>query len=368
MFVKRWLMYIVAVVLIAGLLLSACAAPAPAPPPAPSPAPAPASAPPPKPAHPPWPETVSMAGNVVGSAIMAMCIGYANILNKHVPEVKITVEPTSGPNESTKLVGTKKTELAWSVDALTNWGYRGQRMFGKGGPLDFRILTSVGLAAKFNIFTLADSGIESIPDLRGKRVAGKFPGQPVVDTVRQAIFEYYQMTDDDVKLVIADVSHDAVRLVKEGVADAGMFFGSVPTPALMDLASVKAVRFIPLDADAMEAVHKTASFYFPSEIKAGSYPGLDKDVLCIGSGHELLVMTENDELVYAWLTAHYDHEDELIVIHPTLRFWTIKDSLRAWNAPYHPGSIKFFKDRGLWTAEMDVKQQKLLKEGAGAGK
>ena len=83
----------------------------------------------------------------------------------------------------------------------------------------------------------------------------------------------------------------------------------------------------------------------------------------------LLVHPEVDaELVYAWLKAHYDHEDELLPIHPTLKFWTIKDALRAFYAPYHPGSIKFFKDRGLWTGEMDVKQQNMLKEGAGASK
>lgn len=70
-----------------------------------------------------------------------------------------------------------------------------------------------------------------------------------------------------------------------------------------------------------------------------------------------------DHVVYAVLEAIYDHFDEFVKPHPTLKMMTLDRavSLNSIN-PYHAGAVKFYKDRGVWTPEAEAMQQRLLKE------
>ncbi len=63
------------------------------------------------------------------------------------------------------------------------------------------------------------------------------------------------------------------------------------------------------------------------------------------------------------LEAIYDHFDEFASTHPTLPSMSLDRavSLDSIN-PYHAGATRFFTDRGVWTAEADAMQQRLLGE------
>ena len=59
--------------------------------------------------------------------------------------------------------------------------------------------------------------------------------------------------------------------------------------------------------------------------------------------------------------ADYARKAGLEVEHFELGSFNLKEALNLWVIPYHPGSIAYFKEVGIWTAEHDKKQAELLK-------
>jgi TRAP-type uncharacterized transport system substrate-binding protein len=68
-----------------------------------------------------------------------------------------------------------------------------------------------------------------------------------------------------------------------------------------------------------------------------------------------------DEVAYTLVKAWWDHFKDLEPIHPQFRGWIPGIYVnKLATVPYHPGAIKFFKERGAWTSEHDKMQEKLL--------
>ena len=98
-------------------------------------------------------------------------------------------------------------------------------------------------------------------------------------------------------------------------------------------------------------------------IPGGSYKGNVKDIITIGFGGYYTSQRDLPTgLVYAITAALFDHLDEYYQFHPKGKYVTLEDGPTCDYAAYHPGAIKYFKEKGVWTAEHDARQAKLLAE------
>ena len=103
---------------------------------------------------------------------------------------------------------------------------------------------------------------------------------------------------------------------------------------------------------------------YPSVLKAGSATGVVKDTIFLTNDiYMVAAKTLSDEAAYETVKVLWEKNQELGPVHPALREWT-RDRMVSDKAfiPYHPGAIRFFKEKGLWNQEMDLLQAKLLKE------
>jgi hypothetical protein len=69
----------------------------------------------------------------------------------------------------------------------------------------------------------------------------------------------------------------------------------------------------------------------------------------------------SDETAYQAVKAMWENYKDFAPIHVLLKDW-IQERFVSKEAliPYHPGTIKFYKEKGVWTDEMGRLQETLL--------
>ncbi len=212
-----------------------------------------------------------------------------------------------------------------------------------------------------HIVTRVDTGITSIADFKGKKLLGKVPSAPANDAVRIKLLEAYGMTDNDIVLLSGNNGAHLAQQLREGVGDAAMCFLARGDPSVVELCTVKDVRFIPVPPDKMGFSEElwTAAGFLP----ANTYRGQDKDISCVMLPVSFSVKNNMDENVaYTLLKTVYDNWNEFTGMVPQAKEFAIEGNASSAFLPYHPGAIKYFKEKGAWTPALDAKQKVLLEK------
>ena len=115
---------------------------------------------------------------------------------------------------------------------------------------------------------------------------------------------------------------ESADALKDGKIDAFFWSGGLPTAAIQDLAHSQGItiRLLPSD-DVLPALQREyGDLYFPLEIPAGAYPGVDQPVPVVGVANVLVVnRSMPDELAYDITRVLFEKKAELAAIHPEAR-------------------------------------------------
>jgi TRAP transporter TAXI family solute receptor len=87
---------------------------------------------------------------------------------------------------------------------------------------------------------------------------------------------------------------------------------------------------------------------------------LKKDIVTIGIPQVVICRADvSEDVIYQVMKVIFDHQDELGTFHPEAKAF-LENPLESTVIPYHPGVVKYFKEKGLWSANLENKQNKLL--------
>ncbi len=273
---------------------------------------------------------------------------------------KTTVETASSQINSLLLVRSGQSEL-WETSTSTLLDpLKGVGDYSKPewGPQPLRTLIE-GELLPAGLWTTSKTGIKTMQDIKGKRVA-YFPGSSTINDTITAIFEAHGFTYNDVKKVNFDSSAESWDGVQNGTVDVAL--GGFKTAKLTEVDATVGLWIIPF-TQSPEVAEKWAKLRPQPlvQIKAGEFAGVKVDMIQPASMHVVAAYNSmNDDIAYQITKGLYGSMDQIQKVAVTAN-WTKTGSTRLpLLAPFHSGSIKFFKEVGLWTAEHDKAQQDQL--------
>ena len=363
---KRFILVAIVILITSALLMTGCDEPAPEP--APAPAPAPAPTPEPEPAK-DWPKQIAFSGGGEGSSAYTIAVAAARVMGKYVDDISVIAKASGPPWASLTTLTTDESYIAWGTSTELYKRMRGLSERDPGVLPYTQVFT--GPAGYTLLVTTKDTGIQTVTDLKDKRLCLGVSSS--VLAVVEGYLHAYGLTMDDVKQITSQSPADNTRMLIEGVADAADMPGSVPVAALTELSTRRDVVILSMDEDKIEVArdyvwenyqYPYSSVYLP----ANSYKGQTEDKLVLGFYHAFGCLPDADEtLIYALLKAMFDNEGEFNELLPEGTNITLDTALNDFSAPYHPGAIKYYKEKGVWTAEHDAKQAAIQEELAAKG-
>ncbi|MEO8279871.1 MAG: TAXI family TRAP transporter solute-binding subunit [Ideonella sp.] len=198
----------------------------------------------------------------------------------------------------------------------------------------------------YQVVANADAHINSLGDLKGKSIAVQPKGN-TAEFISQQSLEVYGLKYQDMGRVSYVSYTDAVSLMKDNNAQAFTLGTTVPASSIMDLASARDIKIIPIPEDKFQAMRKLNPGYTKLTIPAGSYPKQTADVQTIGYATHVIARCDLDEaVVYKLLKGMVDNRADLAAITKDMSKVTPKMMAEDIGVPLHKGAARYFKEVG----------------------
>ncbi len=310
------------------------------------------------------PSTLAWSAYDVGSAGYNQSVGIGNAL-KQKYNVSLRVLP--GKNDVSRNLPLRNGQVQFSANGVGGAYLAQEGMFDFGakewGPQPVRGLMLNTSDQLLTILAAKDSGVKTIADLKGKRVAWVI-GAPSLNQNITAILAFANLTWDDVKKVEFGGFGAAMDGVVNNQVDAA-FSSSVSGKAYQIAKSPRGLVYPVIshkDKEGWKRLNALAPFFRPFMGTEGAE--LSKEHPAESSTYPYpILMTyaaQDADLVYNMTKAMVETFDMYKGSAPGASGWAVDRQNFAWVVPYHDGAIKYWKETGQWKPEHQAHNDKLI--------
>ncbi len=264
-----------------------------------------------------------------------------------VPNLIASAVSSRGSVDNVNAIISGLRNSGFAQSDVAYWAYTGTgTMEGKEPAKDLRTIAAL-FQEHIHLVALKKSNINSVKDLKGKRVSLDEPGSGTyVDA--KLILESNGLSTSDVKAeaLKGKAATDALR---NGKVDAIFVVAGFPTGAIVELASAVDIKLVPIDGAGAKALTSKYGFFSQSPIPSGTYENVD-EVNTVAVGAQWFTSAKEDnELIYQITKALWNKESRKLmdVGHAKGKTITPDTALSGVGVPLHPGAEKFYKEAGL---------------------
>ena len=293
-------------------------------------------------------KTIAIGTGGTGGVYYPLGGAIANVLSKHLPGVQATAEVTGGSVDNLKLIGSGQSEIGFSMADAALDALKGEDKF-KGGKVPLQTLM-VLYPNRMHVVTVDGTGIDKMSDLKGKRVSTGSPGGATEVMAFRVIEAAGLDRDKDMKRERLGVA-ESVNAIKDRKIDAFFWVGGIPTAAVTDLAASPGVKMKLIDhgdlVDKMNA--KYGKLYSAGTIAPGAYPNTDKPNQIVDVWNILVTGDRmTDDAAYTIVKTLVEKKAELVAVHKEAESFSLENQVQERSPiPFHPGALKYFKEKGV---------------------
>ena len=266
-----------------------------------------------------------------------------------VPGLIATAQTTHGSVSNIHGVANGSFDTALAQSDMVAAAYKGQGIFHKNDPVtSIRVIANL-YPEDIHLVVRKGANIESVGDLKGKRVSIDVPGSGTRENA-QEILKAYGLSIKDIDAVTADPDK-AVTLMLTDSLDAFFFVAGYPVTAVSELADAGKIDLLPIEGEVAEKFLSEHPYYSDSEIPAETYRDL-------GSVPTLAVTTQwivnagmPEELVYEMTRALWHPENRHLLDrgHEKGKLILPETALKGVSTPIHPGAERYYREIGVLT-------------------
>ncbi len=275
----------------------------------------------------------------------AICLALKKTYNEEgIQQIHCNVEPSEGSvNNLTELLN-QEVELGIAQSDTVRKAWEGSLPF-QTASKQLRSVLSL-YSETLTIISLKKTGINTLADLKGKRINLGIPGSSSEQTSHELLTACGFKPNDTTLTTLSQ--SDAAQALKKNEIDAYLNIVGHPNESVWNLASTEAISILPLTDACLQSVLAKSRLYVKAIIPANIYPGIDTDIESLGVKATLMTTADADEgLIYTTTKAIIEKLYRFKRIHPDFAIPNPKTLFEGLIAPLHLGAFRYFQELRL---------------------
>ncbi|MGE4353125.1 MAG: TAXI family TRAP transporter solute-binding subunit [Oscillospiraceae bacterium] len=270
----------------------------------------------------------------------------AQIISENLENVSATATSTGASAENCRNLNSGDADLAIVQNDVLDYAYNGTELMSEGGALT-NLATIANLYPEvIQIVVTTESGINSIEDLKGKRISVGAAGSGVEVNARH-ILDAYGIAYEDFDVNYLGFSESSTGM-QNRTLDGAFITAGIPNSSIMELSSMVDCKLLSIDADVMDKLIAEHPFYSNYTIAAGDYENIDGGAETAAVLATLACRADLDEdLVYNITKTLFEKQPELATAYAKGADLSLDTAVSGVSIPLHPGAEKYYKEVGI---------------------
>ena len=302
------------------------------------------------------PVSLKFAANPEGTAWYLYGGTFGEVAFERLPEgSRVDVLPGPGAVSNPVFVSQGKADIGITSSALAQMAWNGKELYTPKQYKNLRLITSLGDEYYLAIAVRKDTGITSLEDIVKKKHPLRLgtsvkTGGTYWDSL--ALLELYGISEDKLRGWGGSITPTSFSEVSQGIRDRRLdaiaWYCTRGHPGWTELAETADITFLSYSGEIVDKIISQRGL-LDFTMPANCFKGQDKDIRYPGIT-TIWVASEAmpDELAYFLTKAFCENAESIRAAHAGLRNYYPKKliSEKKYAIPHHPGSEKYYREKG----------------------